>query len=179
MEEVGGLIMQCANQFEWELFVDGELPAAELEGFEKHLGQCPECREIVNRLRQEEAFIASALAATPLAPDLAAAVERRLTAKNDSSGKWLWFFTLALGPVGIFLAHSAGWFALLEKLRAVLTLFLGQGLLVKFGFTAVKILRGLADAALKGKPVLPALAILFICMLWVQFKLFKGGSAHV
>ncbi len=172
-------MMQCANQFEWELFVDGELSAAESERFKKHLGQCPECREIVKRLRQEGAFIASALAATPLAPDLAAAIEHRLTATYDSAGKWLWLFTLALGPVGIFLAHSAGWFALLEKLRAVLTLFLGQGLLVKFGFTAAKIMGGLADAALKGKPVLPALAILFVLMLWVQFKLFKGGSAHV
>jgi anti-sigma factor RsiW len=171
--------MRCVNQFEWELFLDGELPEAELEGFEKHLGRCSECKGIVDRLRQEGAFIASALAATPLAPDLAAAIERRLTATNDSAGKWLWLFTLALGPVGIFLAHSAGWFALLEKLRAVLNLFLGQGLLVKFGFTAVKIMGGLADGALKGKPVLPALAILFICMLWVQFKLFKGGSAHV
>jgi anti-sigma factor RsiW len=171
--------MHCVNQFEWELFVDGELPAAELEKFEEHLGQCPECREIVDGLRQEGAFIASALAATPLAPDLAAAIECRLTATNDSAGKWLWLFTLALGPVGIFLAHSAGWFALLEKLRTVLTLFLGQELLVKFIFTAAKVMEEMADAALKGKPVLPALAMLSICMLWVQLKLFKGGSAHV
>lgn len=171
--------MQCANQFEWELFVDEELSAAELERLEKHLGQCPGCREIVNRVRREGASIASALAATPLAPDLAAAIERRLTATNESAGRWLWFFTLALGPVGIFLAYSAGWFALLENLRAVLTLFLGQGLHVTFVFTAAKILGGLAEAVLRGKPVLPALAILFICILWVQFKLFKGGNAHV
>lgn len=171
--------MQCPGEYELELYLDGELPPARQEELTGHLADCPACGGMVASLRREGALLSSALAATPLPFDLAAVIEYRMVATVDSGKRWLWFFLPALCLAAMSVALNTGWWPLFEKLRTLLNLLGFGDLLLQFAIFIAGILEGLADAAVRGKSVLPALTVLILCLLWTQLELRKGGKAHV
>jgi len=134
---------QCPNGFEWELYLDGELPRARREELAGHLADCPDCGGLVEDLRRESALLAAALAATPLPPGLAAAIERRLAAAENGEG-WLRLFLPALGLTGMLVALVAGWWPLFEKLGVVVRLLGGEEMLPRLVYLTAKLIGGLA-----------------------------------
>lgn len=171
--------MPCPNHSEWELYLDGELPLQRKGELEYHLAGCPACSGLLNRLRREEALLTAALSATPLPPDLAVTIKSRLSGTTHGGGGWLWYFLPALGLAGLFVAVMAGWWPLLERLRAITSLLGNGDLFLQLAFFTVKTLAGLAGTALRGGATLPALAVLVLCMLWMKITLQRGGRAHV
>jgi Putative zinc-finger len=53
--------MSCPSEFEWSVYVDGELSREEQRGVEMHLVSCRECRYRVVTLRDEAVALTSAL----------------------------------------------------------------------------------------------------------------------
>jgi len=52
--------VECLTEFTCSVYVDGELPADELQQAEVHLSTCPDCRKLVAELREEtRSWIAS------------------------------------------------------------------------------------------------------------------------
>jgi hypothetical protein len=45
--------VECLTEFTCSVYVDGELPADELQQAEEHLVGCPDCRKLVAALREE------------------------------------------------------------------------------------------------------------------------------
>lgn len=171
--------MQCPREYEWERYVDGESPPSRQEELKSHLVGCPECGRLVAHLRREGALISAALAATPLPPDLSAIIKQRFVSTSKNGGRWLWFFLPMLSLAAAFVALDAGWWPLFEKMRAIVNLLGGGDLLFQFVLFSGGLMEGLADAAMRGKSVMPALTVLVSCVLWMQLKIRIGGRAHV
>lgn len=71
-------------------FVDGELPADRAQSLSAHLGQCPECRELVASLRNTSQTISNwKVAAGPVNAQFEERPLRVAAAKNSTSGESL------------------------------------------------------------------------------------------
>lgn len=170
--------MQCADQQEWELFLDGEVPPVRQEELKSHLASCPACGRLVADLQQESQLITAALAAVPLPPDLTAVINRRLAVTGDRGGRWLRIFLPALTAAGMLVALAIGWWPLFEKARDVLNLLGFGNPLPQLALLAAGSISGLAEDAIRGKSVTPALTVFVFCVLWMQIKIKLGGRAH-
>lgn len=171
--------MQCPEQYEWELFVDKEMSPLRQGELKSHLEGCPACGTLLATLRQEDELIAVALAATPFPPDLTAVIKSRLVKAGDHGRRWLRLFLPALALTGMLVALGIGWWPLFEKLQAVLNLLGFGDPLLQLIFLAAGVMRGLAEAVIRGKSVMPALTVFVLCVLYVQLKIKLGGRAHV
>jgi len=87
--------MRCPNQYQWEIFVDGELPPVKTLQMETHLKECPLCNRLVARLWEEAELLSLSLAATPVPHDLAVMINKRIAGRGSS---WLlWELPVCLG----------------------------------------------------------------------------------
>jgi len=75
-------------------------------------------------------------------------------------------------------ALSEGWW-LFEKLRDIFQLFVGSDFTLQLALFFFTFILELANLAMMGNPVLPTLALLAVCVLWVQLKLQRGGRTYV
>jgi hypothetical protein len=79
---------------------------------------------------------------------------------------------------GLFILSAAGVWGLLEGLVSFLKIMGGNSLLPEALLLAAAVLRDLAGVSLRGGVALPSLVILLFCLLWIKFKLRKGGQVH-
>ncbi|MEW6727586.1 MAG: hypothetical protein AB1327_11625 [Bacillota bacterium] len=166
--------MRCLNEYEWELYVDGELPAQQQE-LERHLRSCAACAELVAGLRKEETLIYAAIAGTPLPFNLPAAIERRIALQEARDGWWTLAGLTVVILMAAMLAFFLLWLPLAQKTLAVAGI-LGRGELLTMTVLGVaRAFRHLAGAAVQGGTVLPALTMLVLGLIWVKFNLRRGG----
>lgn len=133
----------------------------------------------MKRLLREDYLIASAIASTPLPADLAAEVNRRLKEMESGGGRWLRLTLPALMLISTMLSVYFNWLPLVVRLREVLGPLLSGNLILEFVMMAVNTAARLAQAAMAGGPLLPAVTVLAFCMFWLRIKMRKGGHAHV
>jgi len=170
--------MRCPVLYQWEIFVDGELPPDRKMQMEAHLRDCPSCSRLVAGLREETELFSLSLASTPVPPDLAMAISKRLADAGGS--QWLiGFFLAVLVFTGMLGALSEGWWPLFEKLRNIIQLFVGSDFALQLALFFYDLVLKLSGAAMTGNPVLPALVVLAVCVLWAQLKLQRGGRTYV
>jgi hypothetical protein len=93
--------MSCFPEAVYSVYVDGELPLAELRDVEAHLVRCRDCRALVVALRDEEALLADVLQERQ--PRSFQSVPRRAPARGLAIG-----FLPSLGAVALVVA-SVGW----------------------------------------------------------------------
>ncbi len=97
--------MSCLRPDRMDLYLEGELEAAERREFEAHLGRCPACREAIEDRRAFERA-ASSLAAIEVPPGFAAAVMARLPAGRRRA---LGGLVVSLSIAGALLAGLIGY----------------------------------------------------------------------
>lgn len=170
--------MQCASQYEWELYLDGEQPSMRREKLREHLAECPSCSEIVESLNKESRLFAEALAATPLPPDLEDYIKQRLTLPKHEGGRLIWFILPVIALAGVMMALYYRW-SMIEQLWAMAGFLANWGMLLQIFLAAAKYIVILAGSALRGQPLLPSLTILILIVFWLRIKLLKGGRVHV
>lgn len=170
--------MRCPVLYQWELFVDGELPPDRKMQMDSHLRECPSCSRLVAGLEEESELFSISLASTPVPPDLAMVINKRLAGARGSEGL-IWFFLAVLGVAGMLGALNEGWWPLFEKMRDIFQLFVGSDFALQLALVFYDLVLKLAGTAMMGNPVLPALAVLAVCVLWVQLKLQRGGRNYV
>ncbi|KJS03333.1 MAG: hypothetical protein VR68_01630 [Peptococcaceae bacterium BRH_c4a] len=170
--------MRCPVLYQWEIFIDGELPPDRKMQMESHLRDCPSCSRLAAGLGKETELFSLSLAFTPVPPDLAVVISKRLAGARG--GECLFgFFLAALGFAGMLGGLSEGWWPLFEKLRNIIQLFVGSDFALQFALSFYDLVLKLSDAAMTRDPVSPALAVLAVCVLWTQLKLQRGGRTYV
>ncbi|MCL4440858.1 MAG: zf-HC2 domain-containing protein [Firmicutes bacterium] len=170
--------MNCPGDFEWNLFLDSELPPARKEEMKGHLDGCRDCTRLVAGLRREADLIGASLAGIPLPPNLAAFIGHRLNSQNETETRWLFMLIPAAVLTGIFIASAAGLWNLLENVLSFIKLLAGGTLISETVLLMAGLLRQAAGASLNGELALPALVVMVFCLTWIKFKIRKGGHAH-
>lgn len=124
--------MSCLRPDRMDLYLEGELDAAERREFEAHLRNCPDCRGALDDRRAfERAF--SSLPPIEVPPGFAAAVMARIPAERR---------------------HAFGWLAaLLSGTGAVLAALLGYHLVTGESLAGILFAAGRAVAGFAGRAV--------------------------
>ena len=101
--------MTC-EEFESQVdaYIDGGLDAEALRRIERHLDECPACREMTGRLRQVQEQVGTALRQRAAPPQLRAAVSRRLRQRNGTR-RWSGLPVGAALAAGLVLGVIGGW----------------------------------------------------------------------
>ena len=80
--------LECPDEGQLRLFLDGTPPDRDRPGLEEHLKTCAGCRERLARLREDAALVSAALAASaPAVVDTARAWER-FRAQAPTANRW-------------------------------------------------------------------------------------------
>lgn len=169
----------CAKEMEWGLYIDGEMSGEKLREMESHLVGCPRCERLVARLRRETATIAGALAADPVPPDLVPFIQGRMAGALYNRGGGMLLFLTVICLSGLAAALFSGWIPLLERIGWLLELMAGGDLVLQVIFFGAGLAALLGEGAMRGGPLMPALAVMILCMVWLQIKLTIGGRSHV
>jgi hypothetical protein len=170
--------MQCPKDFAWELYLDNEVRPAEKEVMEDHLAHCRDCRDRVAGFKHQSDLIWLSLAGTPLPADLEDYIKKRLHAGEAADTRLIWITMPLAVLAGLFILSAAGVWGLLEGLVSFLKIMGGNSLLPEALLLAAAVLKDLAGVSLRGGVALPSLVILLFCLLWIKFKLRKGGQVH-
>jgi anti-sigma factor RsiW len=94
--------MKCPSEFEYSVFIDGELPEAEARQIHLHLDTCNDCNRLVASLRSENRVLVQCLQEADLDEGFAPPefVSATSTAEPINIVKW------ALGVVGVAVAYK-------------------------------------------------------------------------
>ncbi|MCA1319201.1 hypothetical protein LC085_04680 [Bacillus tianshenii] len=99
--------MKCFNFDTLAAYFDGILEEAESKNVEKHLEFCPMCREVMEALKKEEAFLEEAIQAPKLPHDFDQHVLKDLTPYENKKKKQSWKYQF-LTACSIVLAFGLG-----------------------------------------------------------------------
>lgn len=81
-------MMQCWQAGELRAYLDGELPARDMERVAAHFEECAACRELGAELRRKAEWVASALGALPVAEPVSRMP--RLPRRSPAIRRWAW-----------------------------------------------------------------------------------------
>jgi len=101
--------MTCLMQPKLEAYLDAELSADELAGYEQHLRDCPACSsEALARLQLKRTIQAAARRYTPT-PDFRSKIERMVSRPAKQRLQWMPAWGLAAALVAFAVLFGGGW----------------------------------------------------------------------
>lgn len=151
--------MTCVRPERMDLYIEGELPAAERREFEEHVDCCPDCRRALEERRLFERALSS-LRAIEIPQGFAGAILDRLPPSPGAAFGWLasavtGFLALLTALLGYYLSTGESVVDILDSMgRSTLTFIsLTVPLLAKvfsLSRVSVRLVRDLGTALLKG-----------------------------
>ncbi|MEN6389939.1 MAG: zf-HC2 domain-containing protein [Syntrophomonas sp.] len=167
--------MQCPDRQELSAYIDGEM-TKDSRQMQSHLQQCPQCRDGVLALKEENRMIRDALQGIDLPADLGAYVQNRLKQRERS------WWTLKVGVPALLLisgllALAGNWIPLIEWFSSVLQFMLGGNLAMHLLIFLGRFLTIAAQHVLQGEPVgmIPTFIVLLACLAGILVQIRKGG----